>query len=535
MRSLTGLTWLVNDHHGTAEVSIANTDLSVTRRRTLPFGNDRGTPTGAWPAIMDKGFLGGTRDNTGLVHIGAREYDPALGRFISVDPLQDLGDPQQWNGYAYGNNSPATFSDPSGLTFFEDAHGGGQIAHPKSGAGGGKNTGGGMQVSGTSLNQYRGIQLGGTGGGKTTEGRDARTLDQVALAMTNNQREFRDLDPVEQRNAQWMAFCYNSPDICRQIDKEEQQKFRQALGDVVLELTGAADAIDCADGSATGCVFLSIDILLPRLGKVRSFGRAGAVLLDAGRASDDVPWGGLCSFSGDTQVLMADGTTKPLSAIRLGDTVLATDPETGEQGPRPVTHLWIHEDTLLTLIVDGQPLDTTADHPLWNATRQQWQPAGTLTPGQHLRTPDGTTAQINGTRPTHDTTTTTYNLTIAHIHTYYVLAGNTPVLVHNTGGSCAVGLPNDPYDPAAVAERSAANRALYAPSASDRAADLGYGTRIPAQKAPFNSHGQEVFSNGKTYITRDVDGHNVTDGWKMFNRRGQRIGTYDSDLNYLKE
>ncbi|MEU0529100.1 hypothetical protein [Amycolatopsis tolypomycina] len=28
----------------------------------------------------------------------------------------------------------------------------------------------------------------------------------------------------------------------------------------------------------------------------------------------------------------------------------------------------------------------------------------------------------------------TYNLTVAIVHTYYVLAGDTPVLVHNTGG-----------------------------------------------------------------------------------------------------
>jgi hypothetical protein len=116
-----------------------------------------------------------------------------------------------------------------------------------------------------------------------------------------------------------------------------------------------------------------------------------------------------------------------------------------------------------------------------------------------------------------------------------VIAGDTPVLVHNEGGSSAVGLPNDPYDPAAVAERSAANRAAYGPSVTDRAAELGYRTRIPAQRAPFNSHGQEVFSDGRNFITRDVDGHNVTDGWKMFNRRGQRIGTYDSDLNYVRE
>ncbi|WP_408059356.1 toxin C-terminal domain-containing protein [Streptomyces mirabilis] len=49
------------------------------------------------------------------------------------------------------------------------------------------------------------------------------------------------------------------------------------------------------------------------------------------------------------------------------------------------------------------------------------------------------------------------------------------------------------------------------------------------------AHGQEVFSDGKNYITPDIDGHNVTGGWKMFNRRGVRIGTYDGDLNYLKE
>ncbi|MER6695286.1 toxin C-terminal domain-containing protein, partial [Streptomyces minutiscleroticus] len=71
-----------------------------------------------------------------------------------------------------------------------------------------------------------------------------------------------------------------------------------------------------------------------------------------------------------------------------------------------------------------------------------------------------------------------------------------------------------------MAERSRQSRELYAGTVADRAGALGYRTRIPAQKAPFNSHGQVVFSNGKNYITPDVDGHNVSDGWKMFNRKG---------------
>jgi hypothetical protein len=36
---------------------------------------------------------------------------------------------------------------------------------------------------------------------------------------------------------------------------------------------------------------------------------------------------------------MADGTRKPIKDVRVGDTVLATDPETGESGPRRVTTL----------------------------------------------------------------------------------------------------------------------------------------------------------------------------------------------------
>ncbi|RDI23081.1 DUF6973 domain-containing protein [Lentzea flaviverrucosa] len=114
MRTSTGLTWMSSDQHGTTQITVNALNQNVTTRRTLPFGEVRGG-TGTWPARLDKGFVGGTLDNTGLTHVGAREYDPALGRFISVDPVMDVADPQQWNGYAYSNNSPVTFSDPTGL------------------------------------------------------------------------------------------------------------------------------------------------------------------------------------------------------------------------------------------------------------------------------------------------------------------------------------------------------------------------------------------------------------------------------------
>ncbi len=112
MRDGSGLTWLGSDHQSTAQVAVDSDDLTVTRRRQLPFGGPRGAAT--FPG--EKGFVGGTIDaSVGLVHLGAREYDPALGRFLSVDPVMDASDPQQMHGYTYANNSPITKLDPTGL------------------------------------------------------------------------------------------------------------------------------------------------------------------------------------------------------------------------------------------------------------------------------------------------------------------------------------------------------------------------------------------------------------------------------------
>ncbi|HEX4812381.1 MAG TPA: RHS repeat-associated core domain-containing protein [Nonomuraea sp.] len=113
-----GFTWTIADHHGTDLVAVDAGDLTVTSRRLDLFGNPRGTAA-AWPA-GSLGFVGGTKNpETELTRLGAREYDPETSRFVSVDPVIDPFDPQQMNAYAYGNNNPATMTDPDGLKYFE--------------------------------------------------------------------------------------------------------------------------------------------------------------------------------------------------------------------------------------------------------------------------------------------------------------------------------------------------------------------------------------------------------------------------------
>ncbi len=66
------------------------------------------------PGFQPFGFAGGLRDlDTGLVHFGARDYDPATGRWTSKDPLGfAAGDS---NLYAYVGNDPVNWIDPSGM------------------------------------------------------------------------------------------------------------------------------------------------------------------------------------------------------------------------------------------------------------------------------------------------------------------------------------------------------------------------------------------------------------------------------------
>jgi RHS repeat-associated protein len=177
-----------------------------------------------------------------------------------------------------------------------------------------------------------------------------------------------------------------------------------------------------------------------------------------------VPVGCRHSFAAGTAVLLADGSAKAIESINLGDEVASHDPITGETADQPVTALHTNNDTDLTDLVvvdetgDQHTIETTQHHPFWDATTGDWVDAGDLTAGHTLATAD----------PETDTTTVQsvanrtaaarmYDLTVADIHTYYVLAGSTPVLVHNCGGevpghsancACATGgTPRIPPNP----------------------------------------------------------------------------------------
>ncbi|MFF3711790.1 RHS repeat-associated core domain-containing protein [Streptomyces phaeochromogenes] len=60
-------------------------------------------------------FAGGHHDPTGLYHLGARYYDPNIGRFTQPDPSG-----QEKNPYLYAEGDPVNRIDPTGLFSFGD-------------------------------------------------------------------------------------------------------------------------------------------------------------------------------------------------------------------------------------------------------------------------------------------------------------------------------------------------------------------------------------------------------------------------------
>ncbi|MFF1867816.1 polymorphic toxin-type HINT domain-containing protein [Kitasatospora herbaricolor] len=406
------LNYLLADQQNTGQVTVDANSLAYTRTTTTPFGGPRGAQPASRPT--DKGFVGGTTDaSTGLTHLGAREYDVANGRFISVDPIMDLTDAQQINGYAYSNNDPVNFSDPSGLiklTFWEGGGGarGGRGGGSEGGAGGEGGRGGNGRTSSEAMAE------------ESLAAKEARLASEARINLAGEGRMMWDMKraratkpgsatttlPSPPKSAPVSTTKGSAPrgtgtkpsSTSRPSSKGSENKYhRDKWGDETLS-DGVHDAVTSSDS------------------------------------------GGTCSFTPETRVLMEDGTTKAIGDIREGDRVQAADPSTGQPAEgRAVTATWLnHDEDLVDLQVQAEAgaaetLHTTAEHPFWDDTAKAWTPAGQLTAGHSLQTAAGAHVTVLAVQ-VRPGSADMYNLTVAQLHTYYVLAGTTPVLVHNSCG-----------------------------------------------------------------------------------------------------
>jgi hypothetical protein len=276
------------------------------------------------------------------------------------------------------------------------------------------------------------------------------------------------------------------PDLLQYLTAEQQAELRQAhadaglsvidflkaeAADLLWELSGAGDLVACfRDGNIEACLWSLAGLLggikavgagykivkaLPKilkfLDKVKDAKKRREALLELARRlkkeakdrddDDSCRIGARAnSFLPGTPVLLADGSTRPIEKVKIGDLVLATDPITGVTAAKPVI------DTIygaggkqlvdVTVDTDGDrgantaTITATHNHPFWVPELAGWIAAGQLSPQQWLRTSAGTYVQISAVRH-YAANARVHNLTVADIHTYYVAAGEASALVHN--------------------------------------------------------------------------------------------------------
>ncbi|GAA3001191.1 polymorphic toxin-type HINT domain-containing protein [Actinokineospora diospyrosa] len=505
--------YLQTDHHSTAQVAVSGVGFAVTRREFDPYGNQLGAVQGG-PWADNRGFLNmPANSSTGLVDIGARPYDPVLGRFASVDPDFDIKDPRTWTGYAYATGNPTSGWDPTGLyqecgpaCFYE---------------------GPGWQTDPAKyqrINDERAAKAEAKANldrlPKIPPERMQRFREQAEMIIKQNPDSWN--DPASHANRALMRYA-RTAFYGKATAGDYWDAFKGFAVSTTVALVGLAlcpetgglacmAAVGAVSGMAGQCVEDCSDVSKMALSAV-----VGAVL----GAAPGVRWRGgepiippCNSFVPGTQVVLADGSHRAIEDLRIGDLVLATDPATGEVTARPVTATILGKGLkhLVDVSVEGGDdpghLVATDGHPFWVVGKGAFVRADHLAAGDELRTPAGGTRVVLGTRAYWVLDQQVHNLTVATDHTYYVLAGGTPVLVHNCNG-IALGFR----------EVEAGDMALF--EFSDRVGARAY-TDWPSMGDNWVNELKGFVTDGKTPIHFNLDGIGAANA-KAFAEKGRGV------------
>ena len=143
------------------------------------------------------------------------------------------------------------------------------------------------------------------------------------------------------------------------------------------------------------------------------------------------------SFPAGTQVVMDDGSLLPIEQIRPGDSVLSYNVDTSVWEPKLVLDQWSYDDRgppATATLADGSTVTATHDHRFYAPDTGEWIELQHLRSGASVLSPDGpvTLDQVT-VGPAHPWTV--WELTVLDNHNFTVLAGDTPILVHNCGPS----------------------------------------------------------------------------------------------------
>ncbi|HVF06312.1 MAG TPA: polymorphic toxin-type HINT domain-containing protein [Frankiaceae bacterium] len=379
--------WMVPDTAGNPATYVDDNGLVAEQAAFDPYGKkDKGgeakDATGGAKSTV--GFQGAITDKaTGNIVLGARLYDPASARFTTPDmfvasalDMQLATDSLTGNRYLFAAANP--------VSFYEDGH------WPK-----------------------------------------------IKLKIPSPLKALKSAAKAALPALSFVPVVGTAIDVVSAATGRDLLNGGRKLSGAERAMMLAGAAVGMVPGAGTAAK-AGMKAAAKLASKGKTVKKVGAVI---GKNADDA--GMACkinSFTAGTLVLLADGTSKPIEEMTLGDEVLATDPETGETAAKPVTDLIVGEGlkNLVDVTIDGEVVTATAGHPFWVEDRG-WVDATDLLIGDLVLEADGDLEPVVALRRFDVVRATVFNLTVADIHTYYVQFGE-PVLVHNckrVGGETA--------------------------------------------------------------------------------------------------
>ena len=394
-----------------------------------PYGQVRWSE-GTMPTTY--GFTGHHSDSaTGLDYYNARYYDPTAGRFTSADTVLSGGgmDPAGFDRFAYVEDNPTTRMDSDGHCWPLCT----MIIGAVVGAAIGAATSVVTQVaSGQKVNWHEVAKqavVGAVSGAISgLAGPEAGPLARAAI------------DAAASAGGQMVSNALSGKPVMDGVLDASVQGAAMSIGMGALVKVGGGLL------KGAGKVFTSIGD--------DADGEAGTISCNL-------------SFSYDTKVATPNGEQQ-IGTLKIGDSVLAYDPQSKQVSPQTVQHVWInHDNDLIDLKLrtqdaqasegvkpqlgpDGlprvrappqgsaqsqstQPLEetvhTTAKHPFLTV-EQGWVTAGQLQPGMHVLRADGRIGVVEAVVVVPGAGTM-YNLEVSKLHTFEVGLGRW--VVHNCG------------------------------------------------------------------------------------------------------
>ncbi|MEU4563770.1 LamG-like jellyroll fold domain-containing protein [Actinoplanes sp. NPDC023936] len=256
---------------------------------------------------------------------------------------------------------------------------------------------------------------------------------------------FLQTDPIDGGNATAYDYCAGDPVNCTDLDGQfGWGSIKRGLSKVA-KVASYASMIPGPIGTIAGVVS-AVSYAATGNWREAAWAAAGAAaaVVGAGAAVKGVRWAvkgaraakrARCnSFTGDTPVLMADGSYLPIADVRVGDLVMAVDPATGATFAKPVLATFVGEGTkhLVELeFGDAGTLTATGEHPVWLEGRG-WIDAEDVRAGDLVRTAEGVTHPVRAVRDRGWLAgQLVFNLNVGDVHTFVVSAGGIDVLVHN--------------------------------------------------------------------------------------------------------